>query len=192
LSGEWRDVVGYEGLYEVSNHGHVRNRRGLVLKPDVTKSGHHRVNLYIAVGQMRHFQVHRLVARAFIGESELDVLHWDDVPSNNHVINLRYGTDSENWYDAARNGKRRLENFCLRGHDYPKNKDGYIKKRCYPCEFEAGRKRYWEEISEGLHANDPRHGTYAGYRAGCRCLNCKGANKVYKAKYYLAYKAGKG
>lgn len=175
---EWRSLPDGFGPYEVSDHGAVRNSRTCkVLKPEVARTGHLRVQLYVVPGKARHFQVHRLVARAFIGESDLDVLHWDDNPSNNHVSNLRYGTDRENWYDSARNGRRRLSDFCLRGHPYSPG------KRCFICEGVTDRRRYWERVDAGISGSDPRQGTYAGYRAGCRCEGCNTANRVYKTEW---------
>lgn len=175
---EWRTLPVEYGPYEVTDNGEVRNMNTLLtLKHEITKSGHHRVALYVSPGKARHFQVHRLVARAFIGASDLDVLHWDDDPGNNHVSNLRYGTDRENWYDSARNGKRRLSEFCLRNHPYSEG------KRFFICEGVTDRRRYWERLKNGIPDSDSRHGTYSGYRAGCRCDGCRTANRVYKTEW---------
>lgn len=184
-------MVGLEGKYEVSDTGLVRNSKGLILNPEVAKSGHLRVGLYVSPRKPKHFQVHRLVAKAFIGESDLPVLHWDDIPDNNHVSNLRYGTHKENWWDAARNGRRRVEDYCPRGHDYPKNPDGTTRKRCFECELVVGKRRYWEQVSDGLNGSDERHGTYAGYRAGCRCTGCFAANRDYKREWARADRRSK-
>lgn len=175
---EWIALPDRFGPYEVSGKGEVRNSATLhILSPGVTKTGHLRVCLYVRPGQGKKYFVHRLVALAFLGESDLDVLHWDDDPRNNRVENLRYGTDKENWADSARNGSRRVSDFCLRGHRYSK------RKRCFTCESVTERKRYWERIEQGVSDDDSRHGTYAGYRAGCRCEECKIANREYKTEW---------
>ena len=176
---DWRELpIGEFGPYDVSDGGGVRNRiTGRLLKPEISRTGHLRVQLYVRPGHAKHFQVHRLVARAFIGKSDLDVLHWDDVPGNNHVSNLRYGTDSENWHDSARNGKRRVSEFCLRGHAYSPG------KRCLICEAVVDRRRYRERIETGIGVDDSRHGHYSGYRAGCRCADCRDANREYKTEW---------
>lgn len=175
---DWRALPEAFGPYQVSKTGKVRNARTLhVLSPDITKSGYLRVCLYVQPGRGKRFFVHRLVAYAFLGESHLDVLHWDDNPSNNNIGNLRYGTAKENWADSARNGRRRISDFCLRGHRYSEG------KRCFTCELATDRKRYWERVAQGLTESDHRHGTYAGYRAGCRCEECKLSNREYKTEW---------
>lgn len=96
----WKDVAGYEGLYEVSNTGKVR-RRGKELKPAVCK-GYKMVNLS-KNGKERSYLVHRLVAIAFVPNlnGEKCVNHMDEQTLNNNATNLewcsiaynnRYGT----------------------------------------------------------------------------------------------------
>ena len=183
MTEQWRRLPSQFGPYEVSDYGQVRNLDGLILKPMVSKTNHRRVALAVSPGVSKKFQVHRLVARAFIGESDLDVLHWDDNPANNHVSNLRYGTDRENWHDSVRNGIRTLHNHCPRGHDYPTSPGGSVIRRCFTCELEVDRRNHFEKIRRGLPGDDPRHGTYAGYRAGCRCPGCQESNKTYKREW---------
>ena len=54
--------------------------------------------------------MHRLVARAFIGECPigLHVLHGDGDKTNNHYTNLRYGTPADNHMDTLAHGHRRM------------------------------------------------------------------------------------
>lgn len=179
----WLRLPDEFGPYEVSESGSVRNLKGLILKPEISKTGHLRVQLYVSPGVSKHFFIHRLVARAFLGESNLDVLHWDDDPRNNRVENLRYGTDKENWWDGARNGRRRVSDYCPRGHPYSWTKGDSPRKRCYTCELEKDKSRYWERLSYGIQPSDERHGSYSGYRAGCRCTDCRGANREYKTEW---------
>lgn len=181
---EWRRLPqDTHGPYEVSNTGKVRNLAGKVLSPEVAKSGHLRVHLYRPGMKPKHFQVHRLVALAFIGASNLDVLHWDDNPQNNNLSNLRYGTDRDNWYDSARNGRRRVSGYCLRGHRYTETNETPPRRRCLTCELKVDRANHFKKIERGIGKDDERHGQYAGYRAGCRCPDCLEANKVYKREW---------
>ena len=124
---EWRDIPGYEGYYQASDHGRIRSltrriassynatrlHKGRVLKPWSMKSGHLSVNL-----GGTHYLVHRLVALTFFGESCLNVLHRDDDPTNNSIQNLRYGTQADNAADAIRNGRcyQLAKKQCPRGH----------------------------------------------------------------------------
>lgn len=107
----WRDVVGYEGLYQVSNLGRVKSLGRFV---DNLVRGHYwqeerilktckRTNGYIGVGlckdgKAENFNIHRLVAIAFIPNPEdlPQIDHIDADKTNNNVNNLRWVTAKEN------------------------------------------------------------------------------------------------
>lgn len=97
----WKPVVGYEGLYEVSNLGRVRNTKtGLILKPSKGKSGYYLLTLYNN-GKRSSNNVHRLVALAFpeiCGEwfEGCVVNHKDCNPANNAAANLEICTQQHN------------------------------------------------------------------------------------------------
>lgn len=118
---EWRPVVGWEGLYDVSSEGRVRRGSGTERCGTPTKSGHVLISLS-QHGRTYQTYMHRLVAEAFIPNPEGHPLvrHWDDDPSNNTVENLRWGTDADNKADAVRNGRnfyaRKTE--CVNKHPY--------------------------------------------------------------------------
>jgi len=102
---EWRPVVGYEGIYEVSNTGLVRTVAGKELKPYLHKQGYLRIKL-TSGGTRKSFLIHRLVAEAFIpNEHELPTInHKDGDPSNNDVSNLEWCTQKENVAHAVETG----------------------------------------------------------------------------------------
>lgn len=105
-------VVGYEGLYQVSNCGDVKSlikHNGTncrIMRPSIQKrSGH----LYVMLTKNKipkKMYVHRLVLDAFIGEKQTgqECLHGDGDPKNNNVNNLRWGSHSENMQDMLRHG----------------------------------------------------------------------------------------
>lgn len=68
------------------------------LKPEETKKGYLRVDLYDENGKRKHFKVHRLVAQAFIEnpDGKPQVNHKDGNKHNNSVTNLEWVTDAEN------------------------------------------------------------------------------------------------
>jgi hypothetical protein len=109
---EWRLVVGYEGWYEVSDHGRVRRvkagrgaRFGKVLAMSYHNHGYLNVSL-CRDGIAQSFLVHRLVAEAFLGPclEGLMVNHKDGVKTNNRPDNLEYCTCAENIAHAVDTG----------------------------------------------------------------------------------------
>ncbi len=128
MSEMWKPVVGREGEYEVSDQGRVRSlsrmktyerrdqysgrtltvtraQKGRMLRPGATSTGH----LTVSLGRGQSVLVHRLVLEAFVGPcppKPFEALHADDVPSNNRLTNLSWGTRSRNIHDAIRNGGR--------------------------------------------------------------------------------------
>lgn len=123
MNERWRPVVGFEGLYEVSDLGRVRSldrtvwcegpvkgrypsfKKGRVLRPGPMASGHLSVVLGREAGSKT---IHSLVATAFIGPcpAGLEVRHLDGNPANNKLGNLEYSTRSRNtqdkkWHNGA-------------------------------------------------------------------------------------------
>ena len=93
----WLDVPGYEGLYEVSDLGRVRNSRGTVLKDRILWTGYNRAALNKNGCAKSHF-IHRIVCAAFIGPIPVgkEVNHIDGDRLNNRIENLEYVTRKEN------------------------------------------------------------------------------------------------
>lgn len=132
----WREIEGFEGIYDVSNHGRVRRHYGAwnnkpyvkVLKPwPKGPKGHLAVGLALGRGRERSVRlVHRLVLAAFVGSCPdgMEVRHLDGNPGNNTVENLAYGTHSENEMDKVLHGTHRnaAKTHCKHGHEFtPEN-----------------------------------------------------------------------
>ena len=98
----WKDIQGYEGLYMVSNLGNIKSlnyrRTG---KEEyltfLTNSTEHIQVILFKNGNKKPFQVHILVAQAFIPnpENKSEVHHIDGNPANNSVDNLMWVTHKE-------------------------------------------------------------------------------------------------
>lgn len=107
-SEEWRPVVGFEGVYEVSCLGRMRrlavkhSPRGhmLSLRPD---GRGYRITILQRGPRKRKARIHQFVAAAFIGplpSPKHEVNHRDGVRSNNRLANLEYVTRHENMQHA--------------------------------------------------------------------------------------------
>ena len=105
IKEEWKDIKGYEGLYQVSNKGRVKSiRNNIILKPIISDKGYYRVDLSKNNNKDR-IRVHRLVAQAFIPNPNNypQVNHKDENKSNNRVDNLEWCTDKYNHDYGTRN-----------------------------------------------------------------------------------------
>lgn len=148
----WRDIAGYEGLYQVSNLGNVKSLdrtvkhsngrvkflKGRLLKPK--KIG----TIYVYHGcslsknnVAKTFRFHTLVARTFLGEQKknIDVDHIDRNKLNNRLDNLRYVTKSENSSNMASKGvvpfkgvtfQDRMKTVKENGKSYTYRYTGYV------------------------------------------------------------------
>lgn len=109
-SGQWRDVVGYEGVYRVSRTGQVYScRAGRLLTPVLVK-GYPSVRLSVR-GRRVSGRVHRLVAMAFLGAppaGKLECAHIDGNPLNNSADNLMWASRVENEGHKRGHGTARL------------------------------------------------------------------------------------
>lgn len=103
MEEEWRDVVGYEGLYQVSNYGEVKSlandkgKKEKILKPSIDGKGYKCVILCMN-GTRKVCKIHRLVAIAFIPNPNNYpiVNHKDENKINNNVNNLEWCTNKYN------------------------------------------------------------------------------------------------
>lgn len=114
----WKDIPGYEGLYQISSKGRVkrilyRNQYATLILPRIMKldpndRGYLRVTL-TKNGNRTQFRVHRLVAQCFIpNPDELpEVNHIDMNKSNNNVDNLEWCTRDYNMKHWSNNRKKR-------------------------------------------------------------------------------------
>lgn len=116
---EWKDIVGYEHIYQVSNcgrvkrisqryvdkYGHKRCRSERILSQIKSRCGYMLVHLSND-GLAKHLYVHRLVAEAFIenNDNNPQVNHKNGNKSDNHISNLEWNTRSENMIHAYKNG----------------------------------------------------------------------------------------
>ena len=97
---QWKDIKGYEGLYQVSNTGKVFSvRSGREMKQSLHRKGYKQVQLSNN-GDGKRLYVHRLVLEAFkpqsVDQIGLHCDHIDEDKANNHIDNLRWVTSRFN------------------------------------------------------------------------------------------------
>lgn len=117
----WKPVVGFEGIYEVSNIGRVkllyreyypgdyptkRVMKNKILDIRIRPDGYLTVWLSKQMRDGKHYFIHRLVSEAFINNflNKKEVNHIDGHKTNNFVSNLEWATRSENIQHAVDNG----------------------------------------------------------------------------------------
>jgi len=98
----WKPVPEWE-TYQVSNLGRVIGPKGKKSFGSVTSHGYRQFTL-IRGKTSRSFRVHRLVMRAFVGYSELEVNHKNGIKADNRLSNLEYVTRHENRRHAVKTG----------------------------------------------------------------------------------------
>lgn len=128
----WKDINGYEGIYQISNLGNVKSldryvnsaiknnskvkRKGQLLKPKLNQ-GYYEVSLIVG-NNRKWFKVHRLVAEAFIPNPNNypQINHKDEIKTNNRVDNLEWCDAKYNCNYGTRNSKIRNCTSFKKGH----------------------------------------------------------------------------
>lgn len=120
---EWRDVVGYEGLYQVSSLGRVRScprklradrgyfdYKGKILCVNINRHGYCKSTISDGNGKMHTYPTHRLVAMAFIPNQENKpcIDHINAIKTDNRVSNLRWVTYKENMQNPLTMERRKM------------------------------------------------------------------------------------
>lgn len=163
----WKDIEGYEGLYQVSNMGRVKsfniNENGKILKQGTTKKGYLYVILY-KDKKTKPMRVHRLVAQAFIPneDNKPQVNHINEIKTDNRVENLEWMTNEENNNFGTRN--KRAAKACA--------------KPVLQYDLEGNFIKEWSSITEA-----GRNGYNLGNISSC----CRGKIKKHKG-YIWKYK----
>lgn len=184
----FKDIIGYETLYQVSNLGNVKSlpkgdgngNRERLLKFDISVRGatsYHRVTL-CKEGKTKRFQVHQLVAVAFLSnpDNKLFVNHIDNNGQNNSVINLEWCTQIENMKHSSSQGRQ----------DLPRSLGGIaaakVRSKSYDKLNEAlvGTTVGQLTITAYYRTNDTTKQGIAKFSCTCSC-----GNKVERLKYNL-------
>ena len=168
VSERWLPVLGWEGIYEVSDHGRVRSLdrtvrqsngtsrkfRGRILK-QTRMNAYLTVGLHIA-GREERRTVHRMVLESFVSPRPIgmEACHADSDGHNNHLSNLRWDTRKENAADRVKSGHalgwQATKTHCKHGHEFTPDNTYRMpgkpnERRCRTCASIARKKRYWAD-----------------------------------------------
>lgn len=181
-----RPVLGYEGLYEVTSEGEVYSLnyrltgKRVKLKPGVVRGGYLQVALF-KCGKARHFQVHRLVAEAFIPNpnSKPHIDHINTVRTDNRVENLR-------WVAAMENNNNPVTLEAIKAANQKKVQDPEWRRKCTKATIKACAKSVYcielDNVFESAHEAARQLGLSFGHIADC----CKGRLNTHGG-YHFSY-----
>jgi hypothetical protein len=112
---QWLDVVGFEGKYEISNHGNVRSAKTKQLKKITfaKNDGRPFLNLW-KNNEQKVVRPHRLVLEAFVEKCPegMEGCHTDGNQQNNHISNLRWDTPKNNHADKIKHNTSNSGERC--------------------------------------------------------------------------------
>jgi len=112
---QWKDVIGFENVYEVSNHGNIRSVKSGQLKKitEDKKTNRPFLNLW-KNNKQTVVRVHKLVLEAFVGKcpKNMECCHNDGNSFNNHIDNLRWDTHKSNIHDRIKHGTSNRGERC--------------------------------------------------------------------------------
>lgn len=174
----WKDIVGYEGLYWVSNLGNIKSKK-CQLKPILNEKGYCKVELS-KKGKRKRYFIHRLVAIHFIENtySKEQINHKDGCKTNNCVNNLEWCTNLENQRHAIKNGlvnnKQRIQQAINMGIINRKPVEQYSKDGKLIREYVSIK-----EASEETGINS---------RNICNCLSIRQPKSKSAGGYIWKYK----
>ena len=135
----WKDIEGYEGLYQISNLGRVKSLKHIIVRnngvkqtfqekilktPLCKKTGYPMVCLWF-MGKEKRYSVHRLIAQAFIPnpENKPEINHINTIRNDNRIENLEWVTRTENMNNPlTKKNLSKPRNWAINGYKHWRSK----------------------------------------------------------------------
>lgn len=172
MKEEWKDIIGFENLYQISSYGRIRSftkkSKGKILNPYKTEKGYLKVDLIKNKNRISK-KVHILVAEAFIPNYHnlSTINHKDENKENNNIFNLEWMSLKDNQNYGTRN--KRISN---------KNTNSKLSKKVLQYTLDDIFIKEWESVSEIERQTNYSQGNISSC---CRGLRKSAYN--YKWKY---------
>lgn len=125
----WKDIPGYEGLYQASNLGNIKSlnynhtKQEKIMKQTTTKYGYKKITMFDKNKKRKTKMVHQLIAETFIDNSlkKPFVLHKIAISNGgtNEINNLYWGNNSDNMKDRTKDGHFKNPRLNKKGKDNP-------------------------------------------------------------------------
>lgn len=154
----WKDIDGYNGLYQVSNLGNVKSverfrtngKGGYIQKSRILKTGKRNGYLFVNLckdGVVKTFKVHRLVANHFLPnpEKKPEIDHINTDSTDNRVENLRWVTHKENMNNPL---SRKKQSGSMQGKKYPQGKKHKQSKQIIQFTINGKFIKQWDSVMD--------------------------------------------
>ena len=173
MQEQWKDILNYEGLYQVSNMGRVKNlerkvkagfgsNRSIkerIRKPQIKKTGYIIANLCNA-SKTTCLSVHQLVCQAFLPNfiTGMNINHIDGNPGNNKISNLEISNPSHNQLHAIRIGlvkpRGKSHYYHVSYINNPRAKSKWAVCIRYNGKSSYGWKTFMTELEAAIYADE--------------------------------------